>query len=211
MRLTMQLRALARPLVRALVWQPVAIAGAAVLVFVDVSQRLGSRPDALLHRLHFGGIAIAAAAAFAMDDPAAATLASSPTPLVARRAHRVAVVAAAVAGGWLLAAGRAGALGASWDRAGSALALELATYLAVALAVAALAAWWTPEAPVGAAGAVAVLGLAIGAAALPGRWAPIPSSPYFDGARARLAIGLAAAVCLLAVASRDPARGKLAG
>lgn len=191
--------ALGRPLVRVVSWQPLGWVMAAGVAFVSIGSRSG-----VALRFSVAGAGVAAATAFLLDDPAAGTLAASPTPLSARRLHRVAV-AAAVIPLWSTVAVSIGAThGAGLPLRGR--TLELTVLVVIALAVSAAAATMGDRTGGGVAGA-ACSAACFASTFLPPRWwLPFPADPSGPGASHRLAAILACAIALLAWTSRDPAR-----
>jgi hypothetical protein len=151
-------------------------------------------------------VLLAAALALAVDEPGAALLDAAPTPLARRLAARLALCAAAAAPLWAAALGLAAWRGAAVPVAG--LTLELATLVAVALAVtAALRRWWGAAEPALVAGPL-LLGSLLAASQLP-RAARLlvstPLDPAWTAAHLRWALLLAAALAVLAAALADPA------
>jgi hypothetical protein len=180
-------------------WQPLATTMAAALAFVVV----GSRGGAPL-RLSVSGAAVAAAAAFLVDDPAAETLAASPRSLPVRRCQRV-MIAALAAGVWwsvaaVVAAHAAGSLPLR-DRP-----LEMATLVVLALAGAALARQAGDGTPGGIAGAVVAVAIYATTYLPPEPWLPFPRAAGAPGATPRLLATFVVAACGLTHTSRDPAR-----
>jgi len=156
---------------------------------------------------------LAAGAAFALDDPAAATLAGSPTRLALRRAHRLAPVGAA----WGVLWGTAIAV-ADATAPGTPLAvptLEAVTMFTLALAASAVAGAHAPEGRggvvAGPALMLAMLGVLLAQYRYP-RWATLfalsPDTPEWNGARLRWAVLLAAGVAALTATSLDPSRAR---
>ncbi|HEX2700020.1 MAG TPA: hypothetical protein VHM89_07420 [Acidimicrobiales bacterium] len=152
--------------------------------------------------LQAAAIVAGAGAGFAADDQAANVLASSPTPLLARRALRAAGVVVVLAGGLCIA------LAAAWS--GSARPVALAGPLSVLAAAAgtslALASAGGPDGPL-TAGMSSAMGSVLGlltVSALAERWTRLPTvaSPAFD--RRWLAVAAAGMLTAL-VRSRDPA------
>ena len=85
-------------------------------------------------------------------------------------------------------------------------ALELITFVIIALAVSAIASTVGDRIEGGIAGAV-IVGVCYAITLLPPwRWLPFPAHPDAAGAQTRLLILLAGALALLAWASSDPAR-----
>ena len=157
--------------------------------------------------LRLAAVALAAGAAFVLDDPAAETIAASPTPLLFRNLLRAALALPSVAVLWVLLLLYADAAPA-W-----ALTLELAAMLAATLAIAALAAPLVPDGRGGIAAAPALLVL-LGAAALalPDGFTLFAAGPFdvrWDASHERWASILVAAVLAFVYASLDPGRARL--
>lgn len=189
--------------IRAVPWGPL-LGGAALglaLVLLG-SDDIGS----LMLRLRFAAVLVCAGAAYVVDDPAAATLACSPTPLLGRRTLRVAgaVAAAGAAWGALLVAVRWAAGPGGWTPA--ALTLQAAALLASALTMAVLASRFAPDGRGGVAGSASVLVLALVSIALPHGWSPFSSGD--TGSTVRTVALLATALVLFVMTSLDPARAK---
>ncbi len=186
--------------IRAVPWGP--LLGGAALALAMV--HLGSdEPGSLMLRLHLGAVLVCAGAAYVVDDPAAPTLACSPTSLLGRRAFRVAgaVVAAGATWGALLVDVRWVAGTDGWVPAS--LTLQAAALLAAALSMAVLASRVAPDGRGGVAGSAAVLVLALVSVALPREWSPFPLGQ--GGSSARPALLLAGGVVAFWSASLDPA------
>ncbi len=193
-----QMTALAPPALRVVSWQPLATAMAVGIVIVATGS-----PASVMTRLAIAAAAVAAGTAFTLDDPASVTLAASPTSRPARRFARVACVAVVTGMWWAAAAAVASSRMGALPLRG--LALELAAFVAVALAVSATAASQGDQTGGGVAGVVVVVAC-YGSTFLPPRWwLPFPAYPSAPGASARLTATFALAACLLAVTSRDPA------
>jgi len=194
-----QVSALARPAARVVSWQPLARAMAAGIVFM----LMGSRAGVPL-RLSIAAAAVAAASAFVFDDPAAVTVAASPTSLPVRRLQRVTVATLAVGLWWTaaisIATHRAGALPLQ------APTLELGVFVAIALAVSAAATTMGDRTAGGIAGAVFTIASFATTFLPPWTWLPFPTDPDASGATLRLLAILACAVTVLAWACRDPAQ-----
>ena len=179
-------------------WQPLGwvMIGSTVLV------TLGDRGDAP-SRLSIAGAAVAAATAFLLDDPAAATLAPSPTPLHVRRLHRMLIAAAIVPLWWAATVSLAADRVAGLFVRGLALELTVLTFVALAGSAAASARHPTDGGIVGAVCSIACFASTF----LPPRWwLPFPGDPTGPGAPQRLTAILACAIALLVWSSRDPAR-----
>ena len=191
--------ALARLSTRVVKWQPMA----QVMLFATLFIILGSRAG-VLQRLSIAGVAVAAASAFVLDDSAAITLAAVPTSLPVRRFWRVVATIVAIALWW--AAVVAAATHQVGDFPLRGRALELITFVIIALAVSAVASTVGDRIEGGIAGAV-IVGVCYALTFLPPRrWLPFPAHPDAAGAQTRLLILLAGAVAHLAWASSDPAR-----
>lgn len=195
----MTVAALARPVQGVVSWQPLAGMMAAGVGLVLV----GSRGGVAL-RVSVAVAGVAASTAFLLDDPAAETLAASPTPLSDRRAQRVAIAAGALAVWWTATVAIAAARGGDFPLRGR--ALELVVLVAIALAVSAAAATTGDRTGGGIAGAAFSV-VCFASTLLPPRWwLPLPSDSTAPDAVPRLIAILACAVALLAWTSRDPAR-----
>lgn len=176
-------------------WQPLAVAVGAALPLtrlgnVDVNERA-----ALIVAL------LGIGAAFAFDDSAAVTLASSPTSLGRRRARRIALLSLLLVAAWLPLA----VLLVIETPVGLPvrdIVVVLVTVVAVVLAV---AAYLLVQAPTESGGAVAAafgpLFLVV-ASLLPSRWALFP----VDGHETRWLVVFLGAAGLVVSAGRDPAR-----
>jgi hypothetical protein len=97
--MTAILREAAYPTVRAITWAPVLAVSAALLGLAALLRASEARPGATLV---LGAAAMAAAAMFALRDPAGALLAGVPTSPMARRLLRVGLVAAVALPSWLV-------------------------------------------------------------------------------------------------------------
>ena len=186
---------LVRPTVRSLSWAPLAAAGALAFGLLGLT-------DQGLTELRLAAIGICVGAAFILDDAAAATVASAPTPLLVRRALRVGLATAPLAALWALLSWLAGGA-ASW-----AVSLELAAMLALTLAAAALATRLRGDGRGGvAAGPALLVLLAAAYLLLPSRWGLFPGGPedpLWTAAHQRWALILLAGVLGVLWASRDP-------
>jgi hypothetical protein len=179
-------------LLRAVLWPPL---GVAALVATLVARRAELDP---LLEYGLAALLLALALALVLDDPAAATLAASPTPLRRRRALRLAVALPLLAAGWAMVGWAAAPTGGGLFPPGWAT-LVLATFAGVVLASAAVAG--RDGGLGGAAAGPALLAFAVAAALLPGRWALLP----VDGRERRWQLLLALALVVLLAASADPA------
>ena len=191
---------LAWPSLRTAAWVAVLPAGALGLGVLTLD-------GPVVLELRLAAVALAAGAAFVLDDPAAETIAASPTPLLFRRLLRAALALPVVAALWALLLLHADAAPA-W-----ALTLELAAMLATTLAVAALAAPLVPDGRGGVAAAPALLVL-LGAAALAlpdglTLFAAGPLDARWEASHERWASVLVAAVLAFVYASLDPGRARL--
>ena len=187
--------------VRAVPWGPLLGGAALGLAIVHFSS---GDPGSLMLRLRLSAVLLCAGAAYVVDDPAARTLACSPTPLLDRRAFRVAgaVVAAGASWGALLVDVRWVAGPGGW--APASLTLQAAALLTVALTMAVLASRVAPDGRGGVAGSAAVLVLALLAVALPDRWSPFSLGEA--GSSNRPALLLAVGLVAFVWTSLDPAR-----
>jgi hypothetical protein len=221
--------AMVRPAARSARWQPMLAAGAlgGILAFVqtrDPCARSGAPPcldpSARLTALRVAALLLAVGAAFLLDDPAEESTAHLPTPRWLVRALRVALALPAMALVW--AATVRVALPPRPDPSPypvGALTLEAGALVAAGLAIAAAAAALVPEGLGGVAAGPVVLALVGAALLLPERFQPFvgPAHPRWRDAHEQWALAGAAALALLAWASRDRwrrrwlARGPSAG
>ena len=191
-----QARLLAAPTVRLASWRalPAAAAVAVAVVQFDGPQ---------VTELRMAAIALCIAAAFVLDDPAAQSLAASPTPLLLRRLLRTTLVLPLVAALWAIVLWRAG------ESFTTALTFELVAMLVVTLAVAAAATALVPDGRGGlAAGPVLLIMLTAALLMLPSAWtlfARDPTDPAWQASHNRWALLLAIGVATFLAASRDPA------
>lgn len=198
------------PTLRAMSWLPLLGTAVSAGVAVSLIDPAAGEGRALV-ALRVAAFLLAAGAAFALDDPAASTLAASPTALRARRAHRLLPACAAWGVLWTLALATTAA-GAE-DAPVAAATLEAGGMLAVALAAAALAAPHTPDGRGGVAAVpvltLGVLGCVLAQYLYP-RWVTLfvmsTAEPEWGAARARWIVVLAVAVAALSATSLDPAR-----
>jgi len=179
-----QLVVLVRPTARASEWLA-PIAGCAIAIAFDtlfgrISPSIG---------LELAAVALALGVSFALDDPAEASVEASPVPLAFRHAIRAACVVPLPAVVWVLLATRSDA-----PDAGT-LTLEVASLVALALAIAALGT--RAGGSGGPVAAPALLGLVASTAGLRDAIAPLVF----------WALVLAVAAALAAAACRDPAKG----
>lgn len=179
-------------------WQPMVAAGLGAVALVA----LGS-PDGVPFRLSVAGACLAASGAYVIDDPGAVTVAASPTSLLVRRAVRTATAAAGVSIGWIAALSVSSlrvSVAATWPGT-----LQVTAFLALALAVSAVAAS-TGDGTEGAIAGVVVTMACFASTLLRGiPWLPFPPDPAAPGGAGRLLLVLTAAILALAFASRDPA------
>jgi hypothetical protein len=176
-------------LIRSVRWQPVVAAAALAGAVGRVEASVDGTTLALL---------VALGTAFVLDDPAAVTLASSPSTLSWRRGVRLAFVLSLLALLWLVVVIVAEQpVATAWN----AVALQLAVMVAIVLAVSGAAVRRSSDGSGGTAAGPALLGFVVIARVLPGRWAFFPVQVH---ERVWVAT-LVAAVVVLLVSSRDPA------
>ena len=182
-------------LLRVTRWQPLLVGGALAAVL----SRAG-RADPELRALVVA-VVLALGAAFVFDDAAAVTLASSPSTLRRRRAHRLALVLPTAAAVWALVL-----RSLSWTTHGVArpgpATLAFATMLAVTFAIAAMSCGPHADLPGGAVTAPTLLALVLTSAALPRRFAVFPVA----GHERRWWLVLAASAAVVWVRSADVRR-----
>lgn len=142
-------------------------------------------------------VLVAAGVSFALDDPAAPTLAASPSPLSWRRATRLALGLPVAVSAWVVVVVTADLLGDVQPPVG----LEVAAMTAVSLAAASVAIRRSTDGMGGIAGPPAVLLLALAPFALPARWDLYPVAIH----QFRWWMVTAGAVAIVLRCGRDPA------
>lgn len=185
---TAQARLLVRPLWRAGTWWLIPSTTAAVVAVTGLLGLAGVGVEPML-AAGAGALLLATVAGFALDDDAAVTVASSPSPPRFRSGLRLLGTYATVAACWatLLVVYSPGEVVRP--------TLLLATFVTVGLLA---ASWWG-----GVGSAPAVLASVVSVMKMPTRWSVLEDVP---GATARLAALLAVAtVALLARCGQDPA------
>jgi hypothetical protein len=177
---------LLRPLIRSMTWGPLAGSAVVGLVIAYIRTRdpcaLSGAPCVFLgtriQALRISAVLLAMGAAFVLDDPAQVTTLAAPTPLLLRRALRVAIVVPALAVAWgatVWVIRRSEIPTESLPIA--AVTLELAALVAVALAAAVVMSELVPERLGGLASGPVLLALVAGALFLPSRFALFVSEP----------------------------------
>ena len=187
-----------RHLASVITWKPLVATTIATTTWLALT----ARPSGPL--LSVAAAAVAAVTAHVLDDPASVTFESSPTTLLRRRTHRVALALPLVGVWWALAITAVSRSNGHLPLA--AHTLQLIALLAVGLAGASVAANVIGDrARGGTAGAVAVV-VCFGTAFLPERALQLlPSDPAAPGAARRLLVILALALVIQAGSSIDPA------
>lgn len=203
---THQAVALRRATVRSVRWPPALVAVIFVAGLIAWKRDALDSPDSGLLLLRIAASLLALGAVFVLEDDAAVSVASSPTPLWWRRALRCGVAAAFVVPAWVGVLGYAHARRPTlpWER----LSLELAVLITVGLAVAGVVSRRLDVLDSGMTAALTVLGFAMACAYLPPPFALFtsPASPSWEPSTMRWVGALIAAVAVLAVTTRDPAR-----
>lgn len=187
------------PSLRTLSWTPLLASTAVAVTLALVRQ--GESASAPLQVAAF---LLGTATAFAVDDPAAETLAASPAPLLTRRLYRVVpmlLLATVVMVGVILIQGNS-------DSGEVPLLLAMfAGFSALALAIGGVAARWRGQG--GAIAAPSVFAALITSTIVPPRWRPLPTGDIPGGPGEILRRWLIATVVGAAVflwSSRDPGR-----
>lgn len=203
---TTSARSLVRVSARALPRRAVALhVAAAVALLAVTAPGLDDTGTAVLV-LRGVAVLLAAALALAVDEPSAALLDATPTPLAERLAARTAVCAAVVAPAWLLALAVATLAGADLPLA--TVTIELAALAALGMAVPSALRRWSRTAEPAVVTGPLLLGLLVSAAHLPPELvllAASPADPAWGAAHVRWSLLLLAGLSLLAVAASDPA------
>jgi hypothetical protein len=200
----------APPVTRAVTWTPLLGGGLAALALAAYLRSRHVDAAVAVAGLRGGAVLLAAGVAFALDDPAGATLASSPTPVGARRTVRVLLAAAASAALWALLLAVTGPV---LRPAAGSLTVEAAGMASVALASAAAARPWVPNGLGGVAGGptlvLLLLASFVAQRSWP-RWTELlpdgPAGPAWAAAHRRWAVILAAGAATLVLTALDPAR-----
>ena len=165
------------PVTRAISWRPLAggsVIGLAVLAWLRMRD---AGTFGLVGGLRVAAVLLAAGAAFALDDPAATTLASSPTPLSTRRSMRMAMALGACFATWAVMLSIAGSPART---AAAGLSVEAAGMLAVALAAASVATPWMANGRGGLAGGPTLVSFLLTAMLVQQCW-PSGRSSRFPG------------------------------
>lgn len=198
--------ALRRATVRSVRWPPALVAVLFVAGLVAWKRDALDAPGSGLLVLRIAAILLALGAVFVLEDDAAVSVASSPTPLWWRRALRCGVAAAILLPAWAGVLAYAHSLEPElpWAR----LSLELAVLVTVGLAVAGVVSRRLDVLDSGMTAALSVLGFALAGVYLPPRLVlfTTPGSASWDPSTLRWTGVLTLAAVVLAVATRDPAR-----
>ena len=195
------------PVTRAVSWGPLAGGCVTALALVVWLRTRDAGTAGLIGGLRIGAVLLAAGAAFALDDAAATTLASSPTPLSARRSLRLALTVGACLAAWTALLGIAGVP----THAAAGLSVEAAGMLAVALAAASVAGPWIGNGLGGLAGGPTLVSFLLAAMIVQQHWPrwallAFPGTPAWEAAHARWLVLAGAGSALVALAALDPAR-----
>ncbi|MDQ4043297.1 MAG: hypothetical protein M3118_05720 [Actinomycetota bacterium] len=188
------------PLARSMSWLP--LVAAALVGSLVVAWQHGKSAAV---PLQFVAILLSSGAGFALDDPAAEILASSPTTLLRRRSLRLLLMVPSVALLWILLMLWQGTEGAeeTW-----ALMLLFAGLLGLSLGVAGIAGRRSARGSGGIVVPPTILVLVILSSAVPRQWRPLPLGDV-PGGWTQIYIRWAAAALLgmvaFLVSSRDPA------
>jgi len=201
--------ALRRTTFRSVYWPPalvaLVVAGAVVIGQHETFNAVGSA----MVTLRVTAVLLALGAVFALDDAAAVTVASVPTPLWWRRMLRYAVVAVFVLPMWtvVLAYAQSRHPDLPWPR----LTLEFAVLVTLGLAVAGAAARWFDVTDPGMSAALTVLGFTLVTANLPPRFAfyATPESAQWAPSVLRWSLVLVVVLTVLMSTAGDPARTSL--
>ena len=196
------------PITRAISWGPLAGGSVIALAVVGFLRVRDAGTVGLIGGLRVGAVLLASGAAFALDDPAATTLASSPTPLSARRSLRLALALAAFFAAWTTMLRVAGG---PTRAAAAGLSLEAAGMLAVALAAASVAAPWVANGLGGLAGGPTLVSFLLAAIVVQQHWPQwallaFPGTAAWETAQLRWLVLAGAGSTLVGLAALDPAR-----
>ncbi len=197
-------------------WKPIlggAVVGFFILYQSSGAWATGSMPAIIPLRL--AALVLCLGAVFLLDDPAAVTVASVPSPLRYRRSLRLLLAAPLIATAWASQGAYVFVHATSRlhrDTDGLLpivdLTLEMVAMMMAGLAIAALATRWVSEGLGGVAAGPTLVVLLGAALFLPHRWTLFPGTvedPQWAAAHVRWAIIVVLATLLLAYSSRDPA------
>lgn len=192
-------------LVRAVRWGAFGVLAAVASIYLAVRTGVGGGPPDALTTMRVVTALLALGCCAALDDPAAPTLAASPTALRRRRAVQAAVTLVPAAVLWVLAL-RVTVLRTGASAAAAGLLVECAGLLAFVWTVALVAQRFGLHEPGAVAGAV-VLPVLLVSTALPNSTMLFTEfdDPAWHAAHQRWAVALAALVGSAVIATRDPA------
>jgi len=202
-----QIRPLLPAVLRSMRWLPICGSWAGAAAMAALLTRHG-RADDPAGALGLPAIVLVLGCAFVLDDPAVATIGSTPTPLIVRRSYCVMLACAGVAVVW---AGLVSFVG--WRTGGSVpvqdLSLELGTMLALILAIAAVAPRFVPDGRGGTPAGPTLLALVALSFLVKPRWKFL--NARIEGfttsaAHQRILTTMSIALLILLLASRDPGR-----
>jgi hypothetical protein len=201
-----QARLLIAPTARAMAWAPMMIASGIALAVVGNDLRRTTDPFLATMSLRNAALALAAGAAFVLDDPAAPTIESVPPSAMFRRAVRVGLLVCSVAPVWaaLVIASAMRAPGVPV----AALTLETAATVSFVVTVAAVMIK-SGRLVVGALVVPMVLVFRMAGERLPDRWTlfgGFPGSDLWIEAHQHWVWFLALSLVTLAASTLDPAR-----
>lgn len=195
-----RLHATAVVLPRVVSFAPLACVAAVGVVVVGFTT---GGDGALVSRTRMAAMLVAATSAALLDDAAAVTLAPSPTPLVARRSFRIAIIGALVATWWSLTLVIASLR--TTDLPAAALTREVIVLTAIAIVGALAAQRWSTDGQGGSAGGLAAIGWFVLSFLPRVRRVPLPPNALDPQSTGQLtAVTIVAVVAALAL-SRDPA------
>jgi fluoroquinolone transport system permease protein len=197
------------PTARTIRWLPALAAFAVSLGLLALAVRPGRPlpPEQLVLWLRRIIIAAALGYAFLLDDPSKPTTESVAVSLLLRRTMRVVLLLPATATWWIAVTWRVHAVHPQVAQPITALTLEAAALITVAIALAAAGSHLAPERRGSVVAAPALLTLATAAFLLPARFALYapPGSTEWDGAHQRWTALLGLALAAYVLTSRDPA------
>lgn len=203
-----QLPPLLDPLRHAVRWQP--SLGAAALAALLVGWKADDLDRAGTALMVLRGVAalLALGAGFLLDDAAASTLAASPTALLYRRSHRMALGLTCVGLPWAFALLAVRSRGTDLPLMG--LTIELAAMVLLTLATCAVITHRADVPEPGVLVAPLIAGFLLAAFRMPERWAlMVAPGPSWEAAHGRWAVLATAAILVLVQYSRDPARSRV--